>query len=93
MTLASAKHSSGLLTALVAVATALTLLCAPCPATAWGFEGHRLTALVANHFLMPETASAIDKFLGAPLWKKTVEFPQVRHASSLTPNMSLLLKF
>jgi hypothetical protein len=46
-----------------AVASAL-LLCVSAPqAWAWGREGHRLTALVAEHYLTPETKAQIAELL------------------------------
>jgi hypothetical protein len=41
------------------------LSCALTPQSwAWGKEGHRLTALVAEHYLTPETRAAIAQLLG-----------------------------
>jgi hypothetical protein len=51
----------------LARSAALALLLAGCatPASwAWGREGHRLTALVAEHYLTPETRAAVQELLG-----------------------------
>jgi hypothetical protein len=43
---------------------AATLLCVAAPQSwAWGREGHRLTALVAEHYLTPETKAAVAELL------------------------------
>jgi hypothetical protein len=45
-------------------------------ASSWGFQAHRLTALVAQNFLLPQTETAIEKLVGGPLWAKSARFPQ-----------------
>jgi hypothetical protein len=52
-------------TILRSLTTAALLLCMTTPRTwAWGREGHRLTALVAENYLTPETQAAIKDLLG-----------------------------
>jgi hypothetical protein len=47
------------------LAAAALLFCIATPRTwAWGREGHRLTALVADNYLTPETRAAIKDLLG-----------------------------
>jgi hypothetical protein len=47
------------------LATAALLLCVATPQSwAWGREGHRLTALVADNYLTPETRAAVQDLLG-----------------------------
>lgn len=46
------------------LATAALLLATTVPGWGWGHEGHRLTALVAQNFLLPETQAAIRELLG-----------------------------
>lgn len=46
------------------LATAALLFAATVPGWGWGREGHRLTALVAQNFLLPETQAAIHELLG-----------------------------
>jgi hypothetical protein len=40
---------------------------APTPAAAWGDEGHRITALVADHFLEPAVRAKIEAMLAADI--------------------------
>jgi hypothetical protein len=47
-----------------AAAWALAVLWIAPPCWAWGREGHRLTALVAEHYLTPEAAAAVKELLG-----------------------------
>jgi len=49
--------------ALRAAAISTLLLCFTVPSWAWGREGHRLTALVAEQYLTPETKAQIVKLL------------------------------
>ncbi len=47
------------------IATAALLFCVAAPRSwAWGREGHRLTALVADNYLTPETRAAVKDLLG-----------------------------
>jgi hypothetical protein len=48
------------------IAAAVLMFCVAAPQTwAWGREGHRLTALVAEHFLSPETRAQVALLLAA----------------------------
>jgi len=47
-----------------AVTLALVFCVATPPTWAWGREGHRLTALVAENYLTPETRAAVQELLG-----------------------------
>jgi hypothetical protein len=59
---AKIKQSKG---AILGLAAGALLLCVAVPQSwAWGREGHRLTALVAEQYLTPETKEQIAKLLG-----------------------------
>ncbi len=62
----TAKNSSATLPAhwMRNLAAGLFLLAVAAPQSwAWGREGHRLTALVAEHYLTPETKAQVDELL------------------------------
>jgi len=44
-------------------------------AHAWGFEGHRVTARIAEHFMSPTTKAAVYKLVGGKLWQKSNTYP------------------
>lgn len=50
---------AGLALALLACVTT------PCPAAAWGYEGHQVVALIARSYLTPRALAAVDALLAA----------------------------
>ena len=50
----------------VLAASSLAALLSPVPALAWGDEGHKVVALIAEHYLTPEAKAKVDALLLGP---------------------------
>ncbi len=50
---------------LLAVLVGCTLLCTVSTALAWGSEGHRVVALIAQNYLDPQAKTAVDRILAS----------------------------